>query len=134
MQVNKRSFARLVNANRAILIKYYSLLKSGTQLELSTSITDHAIKSNYIPPRVPPPGSALKTWYCDNSAPQWACRAAFDLLIQLDWTPTNETERAIAARYLTLNNHNITQQWQDILGEWLTIAQTINKENSNDIE
>jgi len=134
MQVNKRLFARLVNTNRAILIKHYSLLQSGTAQEASASITNHAIKSSYIGQRKPPPGSALKEWLCEKSAPQWACRAAFDLLLRLDWSPRNEVEKAIAARYLTLNNHHINQHWHKTLGEWLVIAQTINKENSNDIK
>lgn len=132
MQTDKKSFARLVNANRAALIKYYAALSGISAVEASTAITQQAVQKNYIERKSPPPGSALKDWYGKNNAPQWACRAAFDLLVSLGWRPVTYEDKAVSARYLTLNGYSLSSEWQQLLGEWITVSTNINKRLSND--
>lgn len=126
-----KNFARLVNTNRALLIKYLSLLSADSLGHVSKALTKHAIEHQYVSERFPPTATALKCWYIENHAPQWACRAAFDLLIQLGWTPQNDIEKAITARYLILNQY-ILSDWYDLLSEWLDISLSINYEKMHD--
>lgn len=123
MPLSRRSaLAKIVNANRANLIKWYSFGFSGTSKAAAESLTNIAINKMYIDERAVPPGNTLKQWVINQSAPQWACRAAFDYLVDVGWQPKNDTEKAIAARYLVLNNHSINEQWRSCLGDWLKVA------------
>lgn len=127
--MNRKDFARLVNANRAVLLKHYSYLSKVSALEAMKILTAHAVNAQYIDTRPSPPGLTLKEWIVNKNPPQWACRAAFDLLIVEGWEPQTDTEKAIAARYLVLNQHIISNEWQQHLEQWLTIANQANAEN-----
>jgi len=131
LKTDTDSFARLVNANRAILIKTLSLLCQNPLSEVSEALTTHAVTHGYVNIRTPPKATALKCWYISEYAPQWACRSAFDLLCQLGWLPKSDIEKAIAARYLLLNNYSISDDWLKLLGNWLIIAQHISRTRKN---
>lgn len=124
----RRTYARLVNANRALLLRHYSYLSDGSASQAVVKLTQHAVAAGYIPKRPPPPGQTIREWTIKNSAPQWACRAAFDLLIDHGWEPETDTERAVSARYLLLNKHNVSIRWYQLLGKWLTVAEQANIE------
>ena len=81
-----------------------------------------AIEKGYISPRSAPPGEALKLWVVSNNAPQWACRAAFDYLIDNKWRPDDEKGKAIAARYLILNDYTVTNELAECIEPWLSLA------------
>ena len=125
----KQRLALMVNPERASLIKWFSLMFSGSSSQAAAHLTDIAIEKKYIAKRKAPPGEMLKHWVKNNDAPQWACRSAFDYLIAHHWTPTNESQRAIAARYLLLNKHPISKQWVEQTGQWLDIAYQAQQEN-----
>ncbi|MBF4327759.1 hypothetical protein EAY16_20990 [Vibrio anguillarum] len=93
------------------------------------ALTAHAVSTWYINTRPSPPGETLKEWVMNKNPPQWACRAAFDLLLVEGWKPQTNTEKAIAARYLVLNQHIISNEWRQHLGQWLTIANQADAEN-----
>ena len=126
----KAKLARMVNPNRANLIKWFSYRFDGTSTQGIECLTKVAIEKGYVSPRKTPPGVSLKSWVMANNAPQWACRAAFDFLIDNQWKPEDEYSRAIAARYFLLNNYVITEEWNAILGVWLTIARQADNENN----
>ncbi|AGU59981.1 hypothetical protein DEB41_17630 (plasmid) [Vibrio anguillarum] len=127
--MNRKDFARLVNANRAVLLKHYSYLSTVSASEAMKALTAHAVSTWYINTRPSPPGETLKEWVMNKNPPQWACRAAFDLLLVEGWKPQTNTEKAIAARYLVLNQHIISNEWRQHLGQWLTIANQADAEN-----
>ncbi|PSU44842.1 hypothetical protein C9J12_25445 [Photobacterium frigidiphilum] len=129
MPIDRKGLALLVNANRVSLLKTYSFYISGSASELVETLTEHAVQKGYVYERRPPPGQTLREWCVKNHAPQWACRAAFDLLITNDWTPKSDTEKAISARYILLNNHSITELWVDLLGDWLIVARDAKNEH-----
>ncbi len=122
--LNKQQYARLVNDHRASLIKLVSRLKEGSAVSKSKDITDNAIRCGYVQKRTSPPGSVMSEWVLEKSAPQWACRSAFDILIELGWVPKTDTEKAVCARYVVMNNHPL-DDWEEILGHWLTLAKNI---------
>ncbi len=124
------NFARLVNTNRAMLIKQLSLLSDNSLSEVSEALTRHAVSHGYVDERFAPKATAVKCWYVNNYAPQWACRSAFDLLCQLGWFPVTNIEKAIAARYLLLNNYSLTFCWCLRLGKWLDVAQNVKRVSS----
>jgi len=55
-------------------------------------------------------------------------------LIELDWLPNTDIEKAIAARFLLLNDYPISESWKALLGEWLELAKQAQKENSDEYE
>ena len=124
----KTTLARMVNPNRANLIKWFSYRFIGSSAQAAECLTKVAIERKYIPSRAAPPGESLKRWVKDNQAPQWACRAAFDYLIDNQWRPDDEQSKAIAARYLLLNGHRVTREWTELIEPWLNIAQQANRE------
>lgn len=124
----------MVNTNRASLIKLYSLHFEDSATQAIEQITIRAINRTYVAYRPPPPGEVMKAWVIENRAPQWACRATFDLLIELDWLPNTDIEKAIAARFLFLNDYPITESWKALLGEWLELAKQAQNENSDEYE
>lgn len=126
----KTQLARMVNPNRANLIKWFSYRFDGSNTQAIDHLTQVAIEKGYVSPRKAPPGECLKSWVTANNAPQWACRSAFDFLIDNQWKPEDESSKAIAARYLLLNNRVITEEWNAMLGVWLTIAQQAINENN----
>ncbi|WP_286303321.1 hypothetical protein [Vibrio apostichopi] len=124
----KTTLARVVNPKRANLIKWFSYQFDGSSTQAAECLTNIAIERKYITYRSAPPGESLKHWVKAKKAPQWACRAAFDYLIDNDWQPNDELSKAIAARYLLLNGHRITQEWEYLIGPWFDIALEANKE------
>lgn len=123
----KPAFARMVNSHRAILLKHYSIVAPGTSTEKIQTLTLHANRHAYVSRRTAPPGRAMSEWVIKNEAPQWACRAAFDLLLTFGWKPITDKDIAVTARYLLLNNHPIDTHWKELLGTWLEIAVTYAK-------
>ena len=103
MCTNKKKLAQVVNIHRANLIKLYSLHFESSATQAIKKITTRAVEEAYVAHRSPPPGEVIKSWVIESRAPQWACRATFDLLIELDWLPKTDIEKAIAARFLLLN-------------------------------
>lgn len=126
----KKQLARMVNPHRANLIKWFSYQYPGSSAQAAEQLTKIAIENNYISRREAPPGESLKLWVTENTAPQWACRAAFDFLVQHDWLPDDDIGRAISARYLVLNGHDVTAQWREAAGHWLDLALRAQRENS----
>ncbi|SON51474.1 hypothetical protein [Vibrio tapetis] len=134
MSTNKKKLARVVNTHRAKLIKLYSLNFEGSATQAIEQITTRAVERAYVSHRPPPPGEVMKAWVIESRAPQWACRATFDLLIELNWLPNTDIEKAIAARFLLLNDYPINESWKALLGEWLELAKQAQKENSDEYE
>jgi hypothetical protein len=56
------------------------------------------------------------------------------LLIELDWLPNTDIEKAITARFLLLNDYPINESWKVLLGEWLELAKQAKNENSGEYE
>lgn len=125
----KQTLARIVNANRSKLLKYYSLDFDGSASQAMKALTERAVKLKFVVDRHPPPAAALRSWIVENEAPQWACRSAFEFLLEYGWEPQDDVEQAIAARYLLLNQHTLTSKWEKTLGPWLELAIKANREN-----
>ncbi|MEZ9184834.1 hypothetical protein AB4151_03225 [Vibrio splendidus] len=134
MSTNKKKLAQVVNTHRASLIKLYSLHFEGSATQAIEQITTRAVDRSYVAHRPPPPGEVIKSWIIESRAPQWACRASFDLLIELDWLPNTDIEKAITARFLLLNDYPINESWKVLLGEWLELAKQAQNENSGEYE
>lgn len=124
---SKKTLARIVNPSRANLIKWFSYRFNGSSAQAAECLTNIAIERKYIISRAAPPGESLKHWIKENRAPQWACRAAFDYLIDNQWHPDDEQSKAIAARYFLLNGYNITLEWRAIIEPWLEVAEQVNR-------
>lgn len=118
----KKRLAQVVNPERANLIKWFSIAFPGSSVQAIAHLTKIAIENHYVDKRKTPPGEILKHWVTNNNAPQWACRASFDYLIEQHWLPHDEIECAIAARYLLLNGHAISKEWANLTGKWLNLA------------
>ena len=134
MSTNKKKLAQVVNTHRASLIKLYSLHFEGSATKAIEQITTRAVDRSYVAHRSPPPGEVIKSWVIESRAPQWACRSSFDLLIELNWLPNTDIEKAITARFLLLNDYPINESWKVLLGEWLELAKKAQNENSGEYE
>lgn len=119
----------MVNPQRANLIKWFSFSFEGSSRQAAIYLARIAIEKNYISNKKAPPGEILKHWIVNNNAPQWACRAAFDYLMQNGWKPNDDIQCAIAARYLLLNEHKITKEWSEVTGQWLILAYQAQQES-----
>lgn len=127
----KNTLARVVNPKRAYLIKWFSYQFDGTSTQAAECLTKIATDRKYITVRRAPPGESLKSWVKAKKAPQWACRAAFDYLVEKEWRPHDDLSKAIAARYLLLNGHTVTKEWEGAIGSWLNIALEADKESKS---
>ncbi|MFD1877445.1 hypothetical protein [Vibrio chagasii] len=73
----------------------------------------------------------MKCWVKAKKAPQWACRAPFDFLVDKEWRPYDDLSKAIEARYLILNGHAVTKEWERAISSWLNIALKADKESKS---
>ena len=126
--------AQWVTPHRALLIKYFSREFAGTSKAAAEQLTDIAITAGYIGQRLPVPGENLKQWVLQGNAPFWACRSAFDYLVNHGWIPHDDVERALYARFALANTVFVSAETQALLGQFWPLACAAQKESIDDDE
>ena len=105
-----------VAAKRKVLMIAYSA-RCGAPAACSAALVDQAVKRGYVAPREPVHGKTLHGWTHGKSVPEWACKAACDLLLADLFEPRTDLEWEAVAYYWQAGHGPFASE-EDALGSF----------------
>ena len=92
---NTSGFTWLIRGVRSRAINEW-LFQSGLPPSTAAErLTEKAVTAGMVQRKTPPKGTTLQDWIDKNSAPMWACKAAFQLCLDSGWRPQDASSWAM---------------------------------------
>ncbi|KAB1469136.1 hypothetical protein FZI27_20340 [Cronobacter sakazakii] len=92
---NTAGFRWLVRGSRSRAINEW-LFQSGLSPSLAAvRLCEKAVSEGLVQRKTAPKGTTLQDWIEKNSAPMWACKAAFLLCLESGWKPKDASSWAM---------------------------------------